>query len=82
MSKIKPNKISIVMGSQSDYKIMKLCQKILKLLINFKALFSPPLIPKDSIAPDPFGRILEAREKSLCDLSPGYDTHLTSSLRT
>ena len=32
MSKIKPNKISIVMGSQSDYKIMKLCQKILKLL--------------------------------------------------
>ena len=32
MSKIKPNKVSIVMGSQSDYKIMKLCEKILKLL--------------------------------------------------
>ena len=32
MSKIKPNKISIVMGSQSDYKVMRLCQKILKLL--------------------------------------------------
>ena len=25
-------KISIVMGSQSEYKVMRLCQKILKLL--------------------------------------------------
>ena len=32
MPKIKPNKVSIVMGSQSDFKTMKLCQKILKLL--------------------------------------------------
>tara|TARA_B110000438_G_scaffold288237_1_gene321447 strand:- start:1445 stop:1936 length:492 start_codon:yes stop_codon:yes gene_type:complete len=32
MSKIKSNKISIVMGSQSDFKTMRLCQKILKLL--------------------------------------------------
>ena len=32
MSKIKSNKVSIVMGSQSDFKTMKLCQKILKLL--------------------------------------------------
>ena len=32
MSKIKSNKISIVMGSQSDFKTMKLCQKVLKLL--------------------------------------------------
>jgi 5-(carboxyamino)imidazole ribonucleotide mutase len=32
MHKIKSNKVSIVMGSQSDFKTMKLCQKILKLL--------------------------------------------------
>ena len=32
MSKIKLNKVSIVMGSQSDFKTMKLCQKILKIL--------------------------------------------------
>ena len=32
MPKIKSNKVSIVMGSQSDFKIMKLCQKVLKLL--------------------------------------------------
>ena len=28
----KINKVSIVMGSQSDFKTMKLCQKILKIL--------------------------------------------------
>jgi 5-(carboxyamino)imidazole ribonucleotide mutase len=28
----KSNKVSIVMGSQSDFKTMKLCQKVLKLL--------------------------------------------------
>ena len=32
MSKIKSNKVSIVMGSQSDFKTMRLCQKVLKLL--------------------------------------------------
>ena len=32
MPKIKSNKVSIVMGSQSDFKTMKLCQKVLKLL--------------------------------------------------
>ena len=32
MSKNKSNKVSIVMGSQSDFKTMKLCQKVLKLL--------------------------------------------------
>ena len=32
MTKAKPNKISIVMGSQSDFKTMKLCLKTLKLL--------------------------------------------------
>ena len=32
MSKNKSNKFSIVMGSQSDFKTMKLCQKILKTL--------------------------------------------------
>ena len=32
MHKIKSNKVSIVMGSQSDFKTMKLCQKVLKLL--------------------------------------------------
>ena len=37
MSKIKSNKVSIVMGSQSDFKTMRLCQKILKILnINFE----------------------------------------------
>jgi 5-(carboxyamino)imidazole ribonucleotide mutase len=30
MSKIKSNKVSIVMGSQTDFKTMILCQKILK----------------------------------------------------
>ena len=32
MHKIKTNKVSIVMGSQSDFKTMILCQKVLKLL--------------------------------------------------
>jgi 5-(carboxyamino)imidazole ribonucleotide mutase len=32
MSKIKSNKVSIVMGSQSDFNTMKLSQKILKIL--------------------------------------------------
>ena len=32
MPKIKLNKVSIVMGSQSDFKTMKLCQNILKKL--------------------------------------------------
>jgi 5-(carboxyamino)imidazole ribonucleotide mutase len=32
MSVKKINKVSIVMGSQSDFKTMKLCQKILKIL--------------------------------------------------
>ncbi len=32
MPKIKSNKVSIVMGSQSDFKTMKLCQRVLKLL--------------------------------------------------
>jgi 5-(carboxyamino)imidazole ribonucleotide mutase len=32
MPKIKSNKVSIIMGSQSDFKTMKLCQKVLKLL--------------------------------------------------
>ena len=32
MPKIKSNKVSIIMGSQSDFKIMKLCQKTLSLL--------------------------------------------------
>ena len=32
MHKNKSNKVSIVMGSQSDFKTMKLCQKVLKLL--------------------------------------------------
>jgi len=32
MHKIKSNKVSIVMGSQSDYKTMKVCQKVLKSL--------------------------------------------------
>ncbi len=32
MTAKKTNKVSIVMGSQSDFKTMKLCQKILKIL--------------------------------------------------
>ena len=32
MSIKKINKVSIIMGSQSDFKTMKLCQKVLKLL--------------------------------------------------
>jgi len=32
MPKNKSNKVSIVMGSQSDFKTMKLCEKVLKLL--------------------------------------------------
>ena len=32
MSKILSKKVSIVMGSQSDFKTMKLCQKVLKIL--------------------------------------------------
>ena len=32
MSKKKINKVSIIMGSQSDFKTMKLCQNVLKLM--------------------------------------------------
>ena len=32
MSKFNSNKVSIVMGSQSDFMTMRLCQKVLKLL--------------------------------------------------
>ena len=32
MPKTNPKKVSIIMGSQSDFKTMKLCQKILNLL--------------------------------------------------
>ena len=32
MSKIKPKKISIIMGSQSDFKTMVFCEKVLKKL--------------------------------------------------
>ena len=32
MSKINSDKVSIIMGSQSDFKTMKLCQKVLKVL--------------------------------------------------
>ena len=37
MSKIKSNKVSIVMGSQSDFKTMIFCQKVLKKMnINYE----------------------------------------------
>ena len=32
MSKKNSNKVSIIMGSESDFKVMKLCQKVLKIL--------------------------------------------------
>ena len=41
MNKNKKLKVSIVMGSQSDYKIMKLCEKILK---NLGVLFETRII--------------------------------------
>ena len=41
MSKNKSLKVSIVMGSQSDYKIMKLCEKALK---NLGVLFETKII--------------------------------------
>jgi 5-(carboxyamino)imidazole ribonucleotide mutase len=37
MTKKKSKKVSIIMGSQSDYKTMKFCEKVLKVLkINFE----------------------------------------------
>ena len=41
MIKNKTQKVSIVMGSQSDYKIMNLCEKILK---NLGVLFETKII--------------------------------------
>ena len=41
MNKNKSLKVSIVMGSQSDYKIMKLCEKTLK---NLGVLFETKII--------------------------------------
>ncbi len=41
MNKNKPLKVSIVMGSQSDYKIMKLCEKTLK---NLGVLYEKKII--------------------------------------
>ena len=41
MNKNKTQKVSIVMGSQSDYKIMKLCEKILK---NLGILFETKIV--------------------------------------
>ena len=42
MKKTKPLKVSIVMGSQSDYKTMKLTEKVLK---KFGILFETKIIP-------------------------------------
>ena len=37
MTTKKSKKVSIIMGSQSDYKTMKFCEKVLKILkINFE----------------------------------------------
>ena len=37
MQSKKPHKVSIIMGSQSDFKTMKLCQKVFKILnVNFE----------------------------------------------
>ena len=41
MNKNKTQRVSIVMGSQSDYKIMKLCEKILK---NLGILFETKIV--------------------------------------
>jgi len=41
MNKNKTQKVSIVMGSQSDYKIMKLCEKMLK---NLGILFETKIV--------------------------------------
>jgi phosphoribosylaminoimidazole carboxylase, PurE protein len=41
MNKIKTLKVSIIMGSKSDYKIMKLCEKTLK---NLGVLFETKII--------------------------------------
>ncbi len=41
MNKNKPLKVAIVMGSQSDYKIMKLCEKMLK---NLGILFETKIV--------------------------------------
>ena len=41
MNKNKVNKVSFIMGSQSDYKIMKLCEKTLK---NLGVLFETRII--------------------------------------
>ena len=41
MDKIKTLKVSIIMGSKSDYKIMKLCEKTLK---NLGVLFETKII--------------------------------------
>ena len=41
MNKNNTKKVSIVMGSQSDYKIMKLCEKTLK---NLEVTFETKII--------------------------------------
>ena len=46
MNKNKILKVSIVMGSQSDYKIMKLCEKTLK---NLGILFETKIISSLSL---------------------------------
>ncbi len=60
MSIKKINKVSIIMGSQSDFKTMKLCQKILKLM---KVKFETKIISAHR-TPDRMFKYAKNAEKS------------------
>ena len=71
----KNNKVSIIMGSQSDYSTMKFCEKILKILrINFeKKIISAHRTPKRMFE---YARNAEKNNISVIIAGAGGSAHL------
>ena len=62
MDKIKTLKVSIIMGSKSDYKIMKLCEKTLK---NLGVLFETKIISAHRTPKRMYEYALNAEKKNI-----------------
>ena len=75
MTKKKINKVSIIMGSQSDFKTMKLCQKILKLMkVKFETkIISAHRTPKRMIE---YAKNAEKNNISVIIAGAGGSAHL------
>ncbi len=75
MTRIKSKKVSIIMGSQSDYKTMKNCEKVLKILkINYETkIVSAHRTPKRMIE---FAKTAEKNNIKVIIAGAGGSAHL------